>query len=188
MKYKTGDIVFTDNFRTASKIVKFLQKEKTIWHHVLKNLLNIPLNGVRFYHVGMILNSTQLIEQQRVVEKDDIPKRFAKSYIVYRKKNLTEEDKIALYNVAMDDLGEGYGILECIGKTLTWLTGIKKFTKWLDLKDKEICINRVAYWYKEALGETFGEDNYNYLTTDKMDEYLQKSKEWRIIDIKFNKL
>ena len=182
MKYETGDIFFTNNYRTASKIVCFLQKEKTIWHHVYKVLFNKPINEVRYYHVGMILNSRQLIEQQRVVEIDDIPDSFAKSFIVYRKKNLTMREKSRLIEFAMEDLGEGYGIVECIGKTISWLTGIKEFAKWFDLKDKEICINRVASWYLFTLGETFGAKNYNYLTTDKMDEYLMNSKEWQIVN------
>ena len=33
-KYQTGDIFFTDNFRTASKIVKFLMTAPTVWQHI----------------------------------------------------------------------------------------------------------------------------------------------------------
>lgn len=179
IELRKGDIFMTDNFSTASKIVKFLMQEKTLWHHLFKLIFRIPLNEVRFYHVGMILDQETMIEQQGKVKLNPTEKIFRKNYIIWRKKDLIEYEAEALEVIAQNDLNEGYGILECIGKTISWLTGIKYFAKWFDMKDNAICAIRVAEWYKEAIGETFGEDDPNYLTTDKMDNYMiEHFNEW----------
>jgi len=176
----------TDNFSTASNIVKFLMQEKTLWLHVWKVITFQKLNEVRFYHVGMVLDQDRMIEQQSKVKISDTSNIFKKNYVIWRKKTLTEEDRNTLELLALNDLEEGYGVLECIGKTISWLTGIKWFCKWFDMKDNAICAIRTAEWYKLAVGETFGETNPNYLTTDKIDEWCEKYPvEWECIDINY---
>ena len=188
IKLQPGDIFFTDNFSTASKIVKFLMTAPTLWQHIWRALFG-KQEEVRFYHVGMILNETEMIEQQSDVRIRNVDKIFKKNYVIWRRHNLTEQGKNRLVEIALADLGERYGILECIGKTISWLTGIKYFAKWFDMKDRAICAIRVAEWYKGAIGDTFGEADPNYLTTDKMDNYMiDHTYEWSVIDVKYEKL
>ena len=181
---KKGDIFMTNNFSITSKIVCFLMTEKTLWIHLYKLLTKKKLNEVRFYHVGMVLDQDTMIEQQGKVEINSTSKIFRKNYIIWRNTNLTEEQAFKLQLIAEGDLGEGYGILECIGKTISWLTGIKYFSKWFDMKDRAICAIRTIEWYN-TIGETFGKSNPNYHTTDTLDEFLQQSEEWQIIGIRY---
>jgi len=184
---QTGDIFMTDDFKTASKIVKFLMTAPTVWQHVWRKFFG-KQEEVRFYHVGMVLDKSGMIEQQGKVQLADNSKIFRKNYVIWRKIGLTEQEKNKLCEIAWDDLGKGYGIMECIGKTISWITGIKYFSKWFDIKDKAICAIRVAEWYKEAIGETFGETNPNYLTTDKIDNYmLTNNKDWLCVLLHYEK-
>lgn len=189
VEFKTGDIFLTDNFRTASKIVKFLMTAPTCWHHLwwfLFNKKKLEEERPRFYHAGMIYNSEKIIEQQGKVEFNDLNKIFKKNYVIWRYKKLTAKQAATLKMVSTGDLGEGYGILECIGKTIAWVTGIKWFAKWFDMKNNAICLVRVCEWYKIAVGYTFGVSDPDYLTTKMVDEYCQEHPEdWECIAIKF---
>jgi len=173
----TGDIFLTDNERTASKIVKFLMQSPTVYQQVWRWMRG-TLEVVRYYHAGIILNNTQVIEQQGVVEINDLNKIFKKKYIIWQNKTLTDEQRQKIITIAKEDLGEGYGILECFGKLITWITGIKWFSKWFDMKNNAICVVRVAEWYKKAVNQSFGVSNVNYVTTKIMDEFCQRHPDW----------
>ena len=180
---QTGDIFFTDNFSTASKIVKFLMQSPTIYQQLWRWFKG-TLNEVRFYHAGMVLNEEEMIEQEEDVRIRPVVKIFKKDYIIWRKNDLTEQEKNRLVEVAVADLGEGYDVLLCVGKLFTWLTGIPFFTRWIQQKEKEICVTRVAYWYSEALGEDFGCKNWNFVTTDIIDDYcVVNFKDWTQVAI-----
>ena len=54
------------------------------------------------------------------------------------------------------------------------------------MKDNDICVIRVADWYKRALGYTFGAKDINDLNTKKMDLYCENHpKEWDCIAIRY---
>jgi len=187
LKLHTGDIFFTDTFSVASKIVKFLMTAPTVWHHIFwKFTGKIKKERPRFYHAGMILDEKQTIEQQDKVIIKSVDKIYKKNFVIWRKFDLTEYDKDLLVKIALEDLGEGYGILECIGKTISWITGIKYFARWFDMKDNDICVIRVADWYKRALGYTFGVKNINDLNTKIIDIYCKNHpEEWDCIAIRY---
>ena len=184
IKLQSGDIFFTNSNSTASKIVKFLMQSPTIYQQIWRWLRG-SLNEVRFYHAGMVLNEKEMIEQDAKVRIRPVEKIFKKEYIIWRKKDLTEQERNKLIEIAMADLGEGYDIVLCIGKLFTWFTGIPLFTRWIQQKEKEICVTRVAYWYKEAIGEDFGCKTWHEITTDKIDDYcIVHLKEWKQVIIK----
>jgi len=186
-KLQKGDIFLTNNFRTAAKIVMFLMQSPTLWQHIWRKIRG-TLEPVRFYHAGMVINETEMIEQQGNVRIRTVDRIFRKDYIIWRKKYLTDEQRSLLCFMARQDLGEGYGISECFGKLLSWLTGIKWFAKWFDMKDRAICVVRVAEWYKRAFISTFGVSDPDYLTTKKVDEYcLAHPEEWEIVRVKYSK-
>ena len=183
---KQGDIFFTDNFSTASKIVKFLMTAPTLWQYIWRAIRGTQ-NEVRFYHAGMVIrDGTEMIEQQSDVRIRPVEKIFKKNYVVWRKKNLTADEAMLLEAYAIEDLGEGYDIVLCIGKLFTWLTWIPIFTRLIQSKEKEICVTRVAYWYFMATGETFGCKTWHEVTTDIIDDYcIARPHEWEQVAINY---
>ena len=181
---QTGDIFFTDNFSTASKIVKFLMQSPTIYHQIWRWYRG-TLNEVRFYHAGMVLNEEDMIEQDAKVRIRPVKKIFKKNYVIWRKNDLTEQEKNRLVEVAMADFGEGYDIVLCIGKLFTWLTGIPFFTRWIQQREKEICVTRLASWFLESIGEDFGCKSHHEATTYRIDDYcVINYKDWTQVVIK----
>lgn len=181
-KFKTGDIYITDNWSTGAKIVQFLSTCNTCWEHLWLFLFNKDkLNSKRpeGYHYGMVLDPDTVIEQQGAVEIKDINKIFKKEVYIYRKMGLTEYDKNILLIEAIGDLNEGYGILECFGKLLAWLTGIKYFVRWLDMKDRSICVVRIGEWFKGL--DSFGVSHPSYLKANMKEKYLDTNPKWKLI-------
>jgi len=170
IKLQPGDIFLTYNYRTGAKIVKFLMQSPTIYHQIWR-WYKKTLEPVNFYHAGMILSDTQMIEQQGIVKYNPVSKIFKKDYVIFRRTDITYCEQVRLVGIAEDDLGEGYGILECFGKFITWITGIKYFSKWFDMKDRAICVVRVAEWYR----------NPNYITIKDMYSYCKNSDNWETI-------
>jgi hypothetical protein len=175
-----GDIFLCDSERFGAKLVKFLQQESTLWIWLYKKIFKKPLNEVLYYHAGMAISTTEIIEQQWAVQKDELDKILTRDIVIFRKKNLTEAQKIILSNRAIEDLGKTYDVALMIGKLLTWLTGIKWFARVVQLSDKEFCISAVADWYK-YIEEDFGLPYKEEITTDILYEYLLKNVEYKVV-------
>jgi hypothetical protein len=178
--YQTGDIFLCDSDKMGAKIVKFLMTAPTLWQYIWRAIRHTQ-QEVRYYHAGMMLNNDQLIEQQSKVQLANAHKIDMREVIVYRKKNLSTLAQKELSKIAQNDLGEGYGIISILGKTLTWLTGINLFEKIIHRPNEEICINRVCYWYQYSIEEKFGKESYKHSTTDTVDDYCAINPEWEII-------
>lgn len=182
LNLKNGDIFLIDSAKTGGKIVKFFQTAPTVWHHLWRKLRGTQ-EKVLYYHVGQFIrvgDFITVIEQQGTVmirDEAHVNKILNTSdrLCIIRKKGLTAEQRTKLENVAVNDLGEGYDWLLCLSKFATWLTGIKLFAKYIQLPQKEICINRVAYWYKEALNEKFGSESHHLLTTHLMYKHIKQN-------------
>jgi len=182
IKLETGDIFLTNSHSLQAKIICFLMKAPTLWHHLWRTITNSH-QEVRFYHCGMVINDELIIEQEEKVRLANVGKIFKKDYVIYRKKGLTEQEKNRLVEIACADLGEGYDLGLYIGKALSWLTGLKFFQRIIQEKEKDICCTRVALWYLEV-NEKFGKDNWNDVTTDTIDDFCSNSNEWEVIAIK----
>lgn len=186
MDYKPGDIFLTDSSRLGARIVKFLMKSPTVWHHILR-MITHTMNDVEYYHVGMVTKEGLVIEQQKEVEYEDIYDAITKKkkYIVYRKKNLLPEQIEDLIRTSDKDIGKSYDVLLIFGRLLTWLTGIKWFCRNMQSREKEFCVTRVALWYKVCTGETFGCKTHHEVTTDIIDDWCRaRPDEWEVVDIK----
>ncbi len=171
--FQAGDIFLVDSTKTGAKIVKFLQTAPTIWQHLWRKIRGTQ-EIVEFYHVGMFKDHYKIIEQQwRVVQKSSAKLlNTSNELLIIRKKNLTEYQRKALVLVAEKDLGEGYDIVNCFGKLFTWLTFIPYFARYIQLPNQDICVNRVAYWYKKAISVTFGAKTHSELTTHTIYKYI----------------
>jgi hypothetical protein len=178
-----GDIFLCDSTRFAAKVVKFLQQESTLWIWLYKKIFKKEMNSVNYYHAGMAISENQIVEQQWKVQKDELDKILTRDVIIFRKNNLTTEQAEMLKKSAEEDMGKTYDIFLMVGKTLTFVTGIKWFAKNIQSKDKEFCISAVADWYKK-IGETFGIEAKELITTDIMEEYCLKSEDWDTVYLK----
>jgi hypothetical protein len=179
-KPQVGDIFLNNSDRFASKMVKFLMQSPTIWHQIYRWFFNC-LEPVRYYHAGIVIGENEICEQQGKVQKRDLQGILSRDIIFYRKKGLTDLDKQNLLDVINLTVGGGYGISECFAKLLAWLTGIQKLAKMFDMKNRAICVVRVAEYYKVCNLENFGVDNVNYITTKVMDEFCSKSENWEVV-------
>ena len=178
---KSADIFFTDNFRIQSKIVKFLMTAPTLWQYIWRAIRGTQ-QEVRFYHAGLIIDQDTMIEQQSDVRIRNTDKIFGKNYIIWRNKKLADYQRDLIVLIAKADLGKGYDILLCFGKLFTWLTGIPIFTRWIQAKEKEICVTRVAKWYKIGANIDFGKLTWHEITTDIIDDYcMAHPEEWEIV-------
>ena len=180
-KLLPGDIFISDSERIGAKIVKFLMVSPTIRHWIIG-----IRDEVRFYHPGMVINQDEVIEQQsKVIIRSTERCIFLRPHIVYRHKKLTIHERLYLVELAKKDIGQGYDILLIFGKLFTWLTGIKVFTRWIQQKDKEICVTRLARWYYYATGVRFGKKTWHEVTTDDVDDYcaIYDDENWETISI-----
>ena len=176
-----GDIFLCDSDQVGAKIVKFLQQSPTVWQQIWRFFTH-RLEEVRFYHAGMIIDDLQIIEQQWKVQYADINKIFDRRIIIYRMKHLGNTNMNIVRQRAIEDIGKIYDIPQLIGKTLTWLTGIKWFVRFLGKlsKEEEICVTRVGDWYENICD--FGVRTKHEITTKVIDDYCRRRvEEWEIV-------
>lgn len=187
MELKPGDIFMNDRpNKTGVKIVKFFMTAPTWLHHLWRKIRGTQ-EKVRFYHPGIVSKDiTKVYEQQKYVQLSNVKKViFDRIHVVYRKKALNDLDRLYLLNIARDDLGQGWGIVHALGRFGTWLTGIKLFVRYVSMPTREVSAGRVARWYYEAFGETFGENHYRYVTTHTIDKWCRSHPDtWEIISSK----
>ena len=180
-KLLPGDIFMSDSEKIGAKIVKFLMVSPTIWHWLFGFR-----DEVRFYHPGLVIDQNKVIEQQsKVIIRSTERCIFSKPHIVFRHKHLTDKQRNFIVTMAKQDLGKGYDILLIFGKLFTWLTGIKVFTRWIQQREKEICVTRLAKWYFQATGITFGKKTWHEVTTDDIDDYssIDDVENWEIVSV-----
>jgi uncharacterized protein YycO len=168
-----GDIFLVDSQKTGAKIVKFFQTAPTWIQHIWRKIRGTQ-EKVLYYHVGMFYNSNQIIEQQGKVILRSANKLLStgNEVMIFRKKGITSEQQKALQSVALNDLDEGYDIVNIFGKLFTWLTGIPYFARYMQLPNQDICVNRGAYWWLKAVNVTFGVKTHSELTTHNMYKYV----------------
>lgn len=165
MTYEPGDIFLIDSNAWYANLVKFLMRSPTLYHYILGRIYEFItkkdspswlMRKSPYYHAGMILDATHIIEQQKVVEIENIDVILKKKHCIIRRKNITKEEQEKLLSFMKADLGKGYDWLLCIGKTFKWLTGIYLFALWMNLPSKEICINRISKMFYKMWKERWG--------------------------------
>jgi len=181
-----GDIILEDSQRFGAKCVKFLMQSPTIWHQIYRWITG-QLEHVSYYHVAMMLKKTskdviEIVEQQKTVQIDDWNPNVKQ--IIFRKINLTNDEQTELFQEAYVSLGQGYDILNVFGNLFTWLTGIKWFCRYMEAKNKDICVNRVASYYWNTTSERFGVKTHSELTTHTLYKYLLDNPNWEVVYIK----
>lgn len=178
IEIQSGDFFLVDSKKSGAKWVKFFQTAPTIFHHLWRKLRGTQ-ETVLFYHVGMFWDKSNLIEQQGKVIKKSANKLLGTNneVLIIRLKSITEIERELLIKVAEEDLGEGYDIVNIFGKLFTWLTSIPLFARYMQLPNQDICVNRVAYWYRKALGVKFGAKTHSELTTHTLYKYIMSHPE-----------
>jgi len=178
---KCGDIFLCDSDKAGAKMVKFLQQSPTIYQQIWRYFRR-TLEPVRYYHAGMILSDEQMVEQQWKVQYDKTDKLLTRTIVIYRYKKLNEAERFIFKGRAAEDIGKTYDIPQLIGKTFTWLTGLKFFVDILGgwSKEEEICVTRVGDWYEGICD--FGVKYRSEITTKIIDEYCQNhTDEWEVV-------
>ncbi len=179
---QVGDIILEDSDRLGAEIVKFFMTAPSIWHYIFRAIRKTQ-EKVDYYHVAMVYkveeNSTKIMEQQSKVKISDI--NLDTKQIIFRRKDLNNIKQLMLTYVAELDIGEGYDVLNVIGKFLTWLTAFPLFARYIEVPELEICVNRVAYWYSVILEEDFGVLYHSELTTQMMYKYLINNSNYEVV-------
>ena len=192
---KKGDIFFIDSDKTGPKIVKFLMQSPTVWHWAIGKIGKLFkakwaakfISPVRMYHAGVFVSPTKFIEQQWKVEyNDNVEGMLNKKHVVWRYKHLTNEQAEKIDSLSKTRLGNTYDLWLILGKTLTWLTGIKWFVRTFESRDKDICITFVAYLYFTCVGYDWGRKSWHEITTDIMDDWnVSHPDDWELITKRF---
>jgi len=178
---KLGDIFMTDSDRIGPKIVKFLMTAPTLWHYIWRAIRGTQ-QEVRMYHVGMVISQDKIVEQQSELKYGDTNKILDRKHVIWRYKHLTEEQAEILYEYAKYDLGKKYDVVLILGKTLTWLTGIKWFSRNIQINELDICVTRVAGWYFKGEIYTWDSKTWHELTTDIIDDYnANHLEDWLLV-------
>lgn len=169
-----GDVFLVDSNKTPARIVKFFQIAPTVWHWLWREFFGTN-EKVFYFHVGMFFDKNNTIEQQSVVIKRSSDKilNTGNKVFIFRKTEATDNDLKALQDISMSELNEGYDLLNILGKTLSWITGISLFGEYLQYPKAEVCVNRVAHWYREVYGEKFGNRTHSDVTTHEMYKYVK---------------
>jgi len=175
---KSGDLFLIDSDKFWHRVVKFFQTAPTWIQHIWRKIRGTQ-EVVNYYHVGMFYTKDEIIEQQWKVIKKGSEKilNSRNRVLVARRIDADIAHRALLMTVSEADMGEGYDIVNIFGKLLTWLTGIPLFGQYMQIPNQEICVNRVAYWYKEVYGETFGEKTHSDVTTHEMAKYIKSHPE-----------
>lgn len=182
---KIGDIILEDSKQTGPKIVKFFMTAPT-WYQYIWRVITGKQEKVEYYHVEMMINDgfsgfsgqADIIEQQWKVQLADWNPNTKQ--IIFRKKDQDWNNR-HLKEIALKDIGKKWDVLNAVGKFLTWLTGIPLFARYVEWPSAEICINRVAYWYREAIGEKFGAKTHSELTTHSLYKYLINNDDYEVV-------
>ena len=194
LKFQKGDIFFTDSDKTGPKIVKFLMQSPTVWHWAVGKIVGIFskklkakfISPVRSYHAGMFTGPERIIEQQWKIQSRPLKdtKIIGRKHVVWRYKHLTKGQADVLAILAEARIGTTYDIMLILGKTMTWLTGIKWFVRTIESKNKDICITFVAYLFFEAEIYKWGKETWHEITTDLMDDWnTEHPEDWELISI-----
>lgn len=174
---KPGDVFIINANHTGAKIVKYLQTAPTVWQYIWRAIRGTQ-EEVLYYHAGIVLNSLETVEQQWKCEIGNFQRilNSKNSCLIFRLRPVFSlADGNDIIQIAIKDIGKPYGILHSIGKTITWLTGIKWFCRYLKEPNGEICINRVCKWIYLYCGLTFGERTYTELTTHIVTKYIKNN-------------
>lgn len=188
---QVGDISLYPPRNIGGKIVTYLMRSPTLLQDLLYIVAGLidksfkPVNSP-YYHVTMAVptdeNPLRVAEQEKKVQYVNWNKD--RQQIIFRRKDLTNQDKFLLNQAAADDLGKGYDILNILGKTLTWLTGIGFFAETFHTKGRAICDSRVTKWIRGVINEDWGGVSDNSMTTLIMYEWLLNNNNYEIVYIK----
>jgi len=176
MDLQTGDIVMTDSDKFGPRMVKFLMTAPTVWQHIWRKLRGTQ-EKVKYYHLAMMLDKENKIEQQWKVQIKAFGSVPSKGCFIARYKKATPLDFAKLRAASREDIGKNWDILNVLGKTLTWLTGIPLFAQFIQWPDQNICVNRVADWYNVVFKYKFGALTIEELTTHNMYKWIKNHPE-----------
>ncbi len=168
-----GDFALVDSKKCCPQFVKYLMRSPTIWHDLFRMIVG-KLEKPLHYHALLFLNKGSIIEQQSKVQINSSKKLLNtnNNLFIFRFRGSSAIERSYLTRIAMEDLEEGYDIVNCIGKLFSWLTGLKFFARYVQLPNQDVCINRIAYWALKAFDETFGAKTHSELTTWSLYKYV----------------
>ena len=170
---KPGDFFIVDSNRTGARIVKFLMTAPNMFVHLWRKIRGTQ-EKVFYYHAGIFSDPDNIIEQQKLTQEVSSSKLLStgNNLLIFRVKNLNDEDRYNIVTSARETIGDFYGVVSCIGKTLTWITTIKWFARHIYWGRTNICINKACKWYLDAIEENFGSKYYHELTTHLVYKYV----------------
>jgi len=171
MKYELGDIIIS-----GSKGNNWLGR-------AIRLFTRSPGEpATRATHVAMVLGVAgkgRLIDCTVIeaVSKGVKLHRYGKPYkcIVYRARDLTEDERDCIYTEAWKLRGTKYGYVRILAHALDWITSgarsyrFRKKVKGGDLAGRE-CSNVITYLWKKCRGLTFGVPAYA-ASPDDIDDY-----------------
>jgi len=168
-----GDFALVDSKKTCPRVVKYFMRSPNLWVDLWR-MITKKLEKPLYYHVLIFKDRNTILEQQSKVQENSSKKLLNtnNNLLIVRRIGLSSIERKHIVKYAESELGLGYDVLNCFGDFLSWLTAIPIFKTYMQLPKVEICVNRVAHWLKETIGEDFGVKNHVTLTTHTMWKYI----------------
>lgn len=178
--FKKGDLFICQSVNPVSRWGMVIMASNTLWNYIISKL-NRTYKPVRFYHSGIIVNNTQVIEQYFKVRYNTIEHILNRKAIIFRMKKLTKKQQKLIIRRAKRDIGKPYNVPLSLAYIFSWITGINKTIEEVGnlTKNQEVCTTELAKCYKNICN--FGIKNYKLLTTKDIEKYCLKNKNWEIV-------
>lgn len=168
---QVGDIIFKDSDQPGAKVAKYFMTAPTVWHHIYRAITR-KQQKCEYYHPLLVISNAAIEQQWKVQYKDLVDAVNGNRVIIFRNKHIAEFQKNSLVIHSVSDIGQKWGVVHVWGRFFTWLTGIPYFARYLKLPNEEVSAGRVARWYSESVGETFGHKTYQEATSNTMVRYM----------------
>ena len=140
MDIQTGDIILTSKRSVIARFMGVFQKDPCVWGHIL-----VAKDNETAWEAHWTLRETNV---QKILKK-------YKYYKIIRKKDLTEEQKEEMCEIAPDLLGYTYSVGRIFLQLLDHIFHTDWFTKLDDREYAQVCSSYGAWIYKMACDYEF---------------------------------
>lgn len=167
MDLQTGDIILTSKESIIVWFMNLFQKDPCFWGHVLT-----AKDNETAWESNYVLKESNI---EKVLKKH-------KYYKILRKKDLTEEQKEEILEIAPDLLGYPYGVWRIFLQMLDHIFHTNWFTRLDDREYVQVCSSYVAWIYKKACDYTFNGVHWTSCDPDDIEDDQQLHPErWSIV-------
>lgn len=166
MDIQTGDIILTSKKSVIARFMGIFQKDPCVWGHVL-----VAKDNETAWEAHWTLRETNI---QKILKK-------YKYYKIIRKKDLTEEQKEEMCEIAPQLLGRFYSVGRIILQMLDHIFHTDKFSGFDNNQYNQVCSSYTAWIYEVACRYKFNGVHWSSADPDDIeDDQLGHPEIWLV--------